>query len=242
MERERYLAFDLIENLAILKELRSLINFLAPQIYLVLQLTKCVGETSRTPSSMPPEATPSTPSVPKCTKCHKVGTAAAPLKQRAKCNGSTPLYRSRACQTGHKQHKKVCASQAAERQMRLKDVGSGAENEGNDEESGDEDDSDDRPQLKDLLLAVPSKEAVYKEIIHIIRDDIKIWNRDSERDSDMTPLKSKKKKKEFFGIALSGYQRRSSLPAWWDEGSRFDCQKLADKMNYRCLSTALPSD
>lgn len=126
--------------------------------------------------------------------------------------------------------------------MRLKDVGSGAENEGNDEESGDEDDSDDRPQLKDLLLAVPSKEAVYKEIIHIIRDDIKIWNRDSERDSDMTPLKSKKKKKEFFGIALSGYQRRSSLPAWWDEGSRFDCQKLADKMNYRCLSTALPSD
>lgn len=58
----------------------------------------------------------------------------------------------------------------------------------------------------------------------------------------MTPPESKKKKKAFFCIALSEYARRSSLPAWWDEDSRFDCRKLADNMNYKCPSTVLPPD
>lgn len=53
--------------------------------------------------------------------------------------------------------------------MRLKDVDSEAKNEGHGEVSeDDDDDSDDRLQLKDLLSALPSKEAAYKEIIHIL--------------------------------------------------------------------------
>lgn len=131
-----------------------------------------------------------------------------------------------------------CASQATEGNTRFKDVDSEAE-DGDSEEDSEDNISDDRPHLKDLLSALPSREAVYKDIIHILEEDTNVWNKYVSE--PMTPIKPKKKRQDFLRIALNGYETRSSLPAWWDEDARFECQKLAEEMNYKCSSTLLPS-